>query len=404
MNAKDLFAVLKQDLKLKPYLGIIENEPRYPVFYDEARKVLSLPPIINSEATKISKDTKNCFIEITATDHTRARTALAILVSHFSEYCEDKFTVEPVKVIQADGTEKITPELISNDFEVDLTYTNRLLGITIEPETVPDLLKKMGLQHLSTDGSNFKCRVPPTRSDILHACDVSEDLGIGYGFNSIPRVIPPTNTVGALLPLNKFSDLLRQELAQAGYTEILTSGLISRKEIFDYLRIPFEEHKAVHLANSKTKEYDFVRTTLIPGVLKTIHANKAERLPHKVFEVTDVCQIDDSTDTGARNERRMVALYSDDKKSGVELVHGLLDLVMKKFGVIPHPERGYSIKESDHPTYFPLRQCSVSLKGEEIGHFGILHPDVSKAYKINNPCSVLELKLEPLFKLFEEES
>ena len=299
MNAKDLFAVLKQDLKLKPYLGIIENEPRYPVFYDESRKVLSLPPIINSEATKITPETKNCFIEITATDHTRARTALAILVSQFSEYCEDTFTVEPVKVIQADGTEKITPELISNDFEVELEFTNRLLGVTIEPDTVPGLLKKMGLEHLESSEGKFKCRVPPVRSDILHACDVSEDLGISYGFNNIPRVMPPTLSVGTLLPINKFSDLLRQEIAQAGYTEILTSGLISRKEQFDFLRVPFEEHRAVHLANSKTKEYDYVRNTLVPGVMKTIHANKAEKLPHKIFEVADVCQIDDTTDTGA---------------------------------------------------------------------------------------------------------
>ena len=162
----------------------------------------------------------------------------------------------------------------------------------------------------------------------------------------------------------------------------------------------------MHLANSKTKEYDYVRNTLLPGVLKTIHANKGEKLPHKVFEVADICQIDDESDTGARNERRMVALYSDDKKSGVECVHGLLDLVMKKFGIIPHPERGYSIRESDHPTFFEKRQCEVLLNGEPIGHFGILHPEVVKAYKINNPCSVLELYNlnNTLFKVFEESS
>ena len=153
-------------------------------------------------------------------------------------------------------------------------------------------------------------------------------------------------TVGALLPLNKFSDLLRQELAQAGYVEILTSGLISKKEQFDFLRVPYEDHKAVQLANSKTKEYDFVRSSLLPGLLKTIHSNKAEKLPHKIFEVADICLIDDETDTGARNERHCCVLYSDNKASGVQMVHGVMDLIMKKFGVIPHPERGYSIRES----------------------------------------------------------
>ena len=79
MNTRDLFGVLKDDQKLKKYLGIIEDKPRYPVFYDQNRTVLSLPPIINSETTKITLDTKNVFIDITGTDYTRAKVVVAIL-------------------------------------------------------------------------------------------------------------------------------------------------------------------------------------------------------------------------------------------------------------------------------------------------------------------------------------
>ena len=38
--------------------------------------------------------------------------------------------------------------------------------------------------------------VPPTRADVLHPCDIAEDIGIAFGYNNIPRVIPPTNTIG----------------------------------------------------------------------------------------------------------------------------------------------------------------------------------------------------------------
>lgn len=65
------------------------------------------------------------------------------------------------------------------------------------------------------------------RPDILHACDIAEEIGIGYGFNNIPMVYPQTNTVGAFIPENKFTDLLRHELAQAGYIETLTCALLS---------------------------------------------------------------------------------------------------------------------------------------------------------------------------------
>jgi phenylalanyl-tRNA synthetase beta chain len=68
MNAEELFAVLSQDQKLKKYLPILEGKPLYPVFYDANRQVLSLPPIINSDSTKISMQTKNIFIDMTGTD------------------------------------------------------------------------------------------------------------------------------------------------------------------------------------------------------------------------------------------------------------------------------------------------------------------------------------------------
>jgi len=55
--------------------------------------------------------------------------------------------------------------------------------------------------------------VPPLRSDVLHACDIIEDIGIAFGYNNIPRELPPTNTIGKQQPLNKFSDLTRFELA-----------------------------------------------------------------------------------------------------------------------------------------------------------------------------------------------
>jgi phenylalanyl-tRNA synthetase beta chain len=76
--------------------------------------------------------------------------------------------------------------------------------------------ERMGLRPLpSSDKKKLvKFEVSPIRPDILHACDIAEEIGIGYGFNNIPMVYPPTNTVGAFIPENKFTDLLRHEMAQ----------------------------------------------------------------------------------------------------------------------------------------------------------------------------------------------
>lgn len=74
----------QSDVYLKPYLSIIKDSPVYPVIYDNKAVVLSLPPIINGDHSKMSTDTKNIFIESTATDEQRALNTLACLVCSVS--------------------------------------------------------------------------------------------------------------------------------------------------------------------------------------------------------------------------------------------------------------------------------------------------------------------------------
>lgn len=90
---------VKVNCKLKPYVKLIRDSPVYPVIYDSNCEVLSLPPIINSEYSKISLGTKNVFIECTATDLTKAQIVLNMMTTMFAHYCEPAFSIEPVKVV-----------------------------------------------------------------------------------------------------------------------------------------------------------------------------------------------------------------------------------------------------------------------------------------------------------------
>jgi phenylalanyl-tRNA synthetase beta chain len=60
---------------------------------------------------------------------------------------------------------------------------------------------------------------------------------------------------------------------------------------------------------------------------------------------------------------------------------------------------GYEVVESDEPTYFPGRQAYVMRDNKKIGVFGVVHPDVLQKFDIVNPCSILELDLEPLLEV-----
>jgi phenylalanyl-tRNA synthetase beta chain len=110
------------------------------------------------------------------------------------------------------------------------------------------LLNKMQLQaesHSLKGEPRISVSVPPTRSDILHARDLSEvylllsscsfncfcrylfavtvnwfnfrlastkDVAIAYGFNNVPKSKPKCMTIGGRQPLNRFSDKIRAEV------------------------------------------------------------------------------------------------------------------------------------------------------------------------------------------------
>lgn len=394
-RADELMEFYKSDLKLKKFLHIIEYSPVYPVLYDCNRTVLSLPPIINGAHSAITLKTKNVFIECTATDLTKAKIVLNTMVTTFSVCCQRKFEVEPVEVIDSAGKSHVFPDLSVYYMEVPLSYITGLTGVDLKANQVTSLLNKMQLgAELSKDGCNIAVSVPPTRSDVLHPCDVMEDVAIAYGYNEIPRRKLETLKP---LPLNEFSDLLRMEIAVNGFTEVLTWILCSYKENFSMLNRD-DDRSAVIIGNPRTSDFEAVRTTLMPGILKTVAHNKDHPKPIKIFEVGDIVILDEKKDVGATNRRQLAALYCG-ATSGFEIIHGLVDRIMEVTGThfVPVGDNsGYYIKRSDVPQFLPGRQAGIYYKGKQIGTFGIVHPEVLKNFEIPDPCSFVELDIESL--------
>uniref|UniRef100_A0A4X1UBP4 Phenylalanine--tRNA ligase beta subunit n=1 Tax=Sus scrofa TaxID=9823 RepID=A0A4X1UBP4_PIG len=364
-TACELMNIYKTDNQLKHYLHIIENKPLYPVIYDSNGVVLSMPPIINGNHSKITVNTRNVFIECTGTDFTKAKIVLDTIVTMFSEYCDNQFTVEAAEVVFPNGKLHTFPELAYRKEIVRADLINKKIGIRETPENLAKLLTRMCLKsEVIGDGHQIEIEVPPTRADIIHACDIIEDAAIAYGYNNIQMTLPKTYTIANQFPLNKFTELLRHDMAAAGFTEALTFALVAR-------------------------------TTLLPGLLKTIAANRKMPLPLKLFEISDVVIKDSSRDVGARNYRHLCAVYYN-KNPGFEIIHGLLDRIMQLFAVPPGEKKGgYVIKASEGPAFFPGRCAEIFARGQSIGKLGVLHPDVITKFELTLPCSCLEINIEP---------
>lgn len=414
MNGEELMAFYEKDKHLGRYLHIIRDSPVYPVIYDSNRDVCSLPPIINGDQSKITVNTTNVFIECTATDKTKVEIVVNILVSMFSQYTSERFTVEPIQIIsEHNGESRQVPDLTPRSTQAEVDYINACCGLSLSPSEICTLLTRMShtARPSKSDPNLIDVDIPPTRADILHQADIMEDVCIAYGFNKLPRAFPKVSaTVAAPLAINKLSDVLRLEAAMAGWSEVLPLILCSHDENFGWLNRKDDGSSAVRLANPKTAEYQVVRTTLIPGLLKTIRENKHHSIPIKIFEVSDVAYKAPELERKSRNERHFAAAWYG-KTSGFEVVHGLLDriLAMLKTAFVTREEGlevkngsasslQYWIEELDDSTFFPGHAASIHamIAGKDvvIGSFGILHPSVLEKFELKYPVSVLEFNVE----------
>jgi len=403
-NAAELMEIFK-DSHLKPYLHLIEGKDKYPVIRDANGIVMSMPPIINGEHSKITLNTKNIFIEITATDQTKANTTLDIITTLFSYHCKDQFEIEPVDVELADGSVITTPLIPYRVEKVNADYLNKTIGIDISASKISQILTKMCLESSVTNErtGEISVTIPPTRSDILHKIDILEDVAIAYGFDNIEKTLPSKTSInGELLKVNKLTDRLRKEIVAAGYVEALSFILCSRDDCSTSMLLPEETiaNKAVTISNPKTQEFQIVRTQLLPGLMKTLASNRSLKLPVKLFEVQEIVQKnEDVNGTGAKNQRNICAVYTGTGDT-FEPIQSVAFLILEQFGMQFSEKKEnkagkFYLKQVDHPSYMSC--AAIMLGGKRIGECGIIHPTVLKNFKLKTPVSAVEINMESLY-------
>ena len=404
VDGDGLMNLLKDDPKLGKYLYLLDGFDKYPVMMDSNNVIMSLPPIINSQHTKMTLDTHNVFIDITGLDYTKCEIVLNTLVAMFSVYCKDSFTVEEVKVVTTKNNEaNIYPNLKPRVFKADVEYLRTISGIhDIVPEEILKCLKKMELDGKILNEKEIEVTAPITRSDVLHQCDIAEDLAIAYGYNNITKKITPTNCYGRQQPYNKLADLFRHEMAMGGYVEFLTMALLSEKDLYtNMLKKP--DDLSAKIFYSSCKEFEYMRSSLIPGILKSVEANKANQLPYRIFEISDVVLIDKNNEVGAANRRKLCFAYAN-TVSSMEIVQGMVDLLMKKIGLVfqekDDVKKRYTIKPSNDPAFFEDRQAEIIIQDNiKIGIYGIIHPKVLKNFNIKNPVTLCDIDLQTIMDL-----
>lgn len=98
---------------------------------------------------------------------------------------------------------------------------------------------------------------------------------------------------------------------------------------------------------------------------------------------------DDSTPEKCREEVRLAVTLCHPSASFTE-VKQILDAIMRNM------EKGYSLKEKNHPSFVDGRCGAIVVEKEEIGLIGEIHPQVLNNWELENPVAAFELNVEKL--------
>ncbi len=358
----------------------------YPLLRDEAGTVLSMPPIINSEATRVSLNSKNLFIDVTGLSRRTVDRALAILVANLKEILPN-CRAEGV-TIHAGGAARVTPNLSPTSFGLSATEASAVIGVDLDAERLRRLLERMGHEVMLEADQRMIVRVAAWRNDIMHAIDLIEDAAVAYGYDKLEPRLVPTFTLGAPRPIEERSAVVRRVLVGLGLHQVITLTLTNETAAFRKWRVE-DDARAVRIENPISSEQTMCRVNLLPGLLETFAINKQYDLPQKLFEVGDCCFVDPDAETGAREERML----------GVAMIGphiGLADARALSDALAHEMEALIEVRATTHPSYIPGRAAELVRNGAPIGRMGELHPEVLEAYGLKQPVTVVELSVAKL--------
>jgi len=362
--------ILEKHPKGRDYAKIVKDFPLFPLIIDSHDHVLSFPPIINGERTRVTVDTKNILLDTTGTDKRAVNVAVNIICTAMAEAGA---TIESVEI---GGIQ--TPTLAPAERTVSVSECARILGISLTAPQMAELLRKMRFGAEPAGADNVKVQVPCYRADIMHDWDLFEDVAIAYGYDRIESHPPKTFTVGKPHPVQVNAALAREAFTGLGYLEVMPFTLTSENVLYQRMQRP-ETKGVLHVMHPISIENTVVRTELLPLLLEFLTINRHRELPQRLFTVGDVV-----LDCRTHQQAAGVSTHPD---ADFSEAYASADAVLHEISI------DYTVKESEDPAFIDGRRGDIIVAGKTIGVFGEIHPAVLVAFELEHPVAAFEFDL-----------
>ena len=378
--------ILERHEKGIAYKHHVDWASRYPLITDKMGRVLSFPPIINGELTRVDGRTRNLFIDVTGTEQNAIMRSLNVLVTALADMGG---TIESVRVEYPDRV-LVSPDLTPQRMELRVDYANELLGLRLSEAKTIRSLQKSRLDASRMGKGVLEVQIPAYRIDIMHEIDLVEEVAIGYGFFRLKPTKPSTVTTGRQHRASEVANYVRQIMVGLGFVEAL--NFVLANEVDHYQKMRRKVSGIIRLANPVSTEYSIVRGDLLPSLMKNLADNKHQAYPQRMFEVSDVIEISEKAET--RTERRLhVAGVSSHPTANFTEIKSYMEALLANLDL-----KNWEIKRTKNPSFLQGRTAAIYIKGGKIGVAGEIHPEVLNNFELENPTSAFEIDLQKIVK------
>jgi phenylalanyl-tRNA synthetase beta chain len=305
---------------------------------------------------------------------------------------------------------------------IDSSLPQQVTGMPIDADTTVQHLRSVGCG-VAVAGSTLTAAPPTWRPDLNDPYDLVEEVARIVGYDKVPSVLPAAPHGRGLSREQRLRRRAGLALAGAGCVEVLTYPFVGDTD-WDALGLDADDPRrsTVRIANPLSEEEPALRTTLLPGLLKTLARNSGRGLTDvALFEQAPVYLPKpgagaapilgvDRRPTDPEWEALLaavpdqplhvaVALAGDRERSGwwgkgrpvswadaVEAARRLARTV----GV------EVEVRSAAYAPWHPGRCAEVLLDGAVVGHAGELHPSVCETFGVPVRTAVAEIDLDAL--------
>ena len=370
--------ILSETAEGRAYGPALERNRQFPIITDSRGDVLSFPPVINGDLTRVTTKTRSMFIDVTSTDREAGDDVLAVMATTLAEAGAK---IGAVSIRYPNGP-RTTPDLTPVRLALDLDLIVSTLGLDL---TRCQVVEALGRSRLSVKGGT--AMAARYRIDLLHPVDIVEEVALGYGMDRIESLYPPSNQPGSFHLFEQFLDSTSTVMAGSEMLELMTFELVDEDSLYAKFGRPSGEKIVVH--EPRSLEHSVLRDSLIPNLMAALSSNTKSDYPQRVFEIGRVYT---RTEGGVSEAWHLGCLVAHSQASYSEAKMYLESVCRTLAG------KELVAEESQHWAFAAGRCAAVGTSGQPLGHVGELKPEAIDAFGLKVPVSGFELDLSVLHK------